>query len=216
MGFTELLLRNESREPVRRDLERVQVEADRAAKIVRNLLAFARRSALERSLVDLSEVVRSTVALKAFDFQAAHIEIQEDYGRDLPLVVASREEIRQVVLNLVSNAEHAIRSAGRPGVIRVRTGSLDDRACIEVSDDGPGVPAAMTGRIFEPFFTTKTVGQGTGLGLSISLGIAEAHGGSLTLSTSDRGAAFLLLLPLAPEMSQPATAVLAATAAGGR
>jgi len=216
MGFTELLLRNESREPVRRDLERVQVEADRAAKIVRNLLAFARRSALERSLVDLSEVVRSTVALKAFDFQAAHIEIQEDYGSDLPLVIASREEIRQVVLNLVSNAEHAIRSAGRPGVIRVRTGSLEDGACIEVSDDGPGVPAAMTGRIFEPFFTTKTVGQGTGLGLSISLGIAEAHGGSLTLSTSDRGAAFVLRLPLAPEMSQPATAALAATAAGGR
>ena len=215
IGFTELLLRAESRLPVRRDLERVQVEADRAAKIVRNLLVFARRSALERSLVDLSEVVRSTIALKAFDFQAANIEIQETYSPDLPLVVASREEIRQVVLNLISNAEHAIRSAGRPGAIAVRTGSSDGTAFAEVSDDGPGVLPAMAGRIFEPFFTTKTVGEGTGLGLSISLGIAEAHGGSLTLATGGRGASFVLRLPVS-ETTQHATAAFAAAAAGGR
>src|SRR6185436_20229856 len=99
------------------------------------------------------------------------------YAADLPLVVASREEIRQVVLNLISNAEHAIRSAGRSGAITVRTGWSEGTAFAEVSDDGPGVPPAMAGRIFEPFFTTKGVGQGTGLGLSISLGIAKAHGG---------------------------------------
>ena len=202
MGFTELLLRGESRPEVRRDLERVQLDADRAAKIVRNLLAFVRRSALERSLVDLSEIVRSTVALKAFDFQAAGIEVREDYG-EVPLVVASREELRQVVLNLVSNAEHAIRAAAIPGVITLKAGTSGTSAFIEVSDNGPGVPVAMAGRIFEPFFTTKTVGQGTGLGLSISLGIVEAHGGTLTLEPSEKGATFRLKLPASSEAKLP-------------
>jgi PAS domain S-box-containing protein len=204
MGFTELLLRNERREEVRRDLERVQLDADRAAKIVRNLLAFVRRSALERSLVDLSELVRSTVALKAFDFQAAHIELQEDYENELPLVVASREEIRQVILNLISNAEHAVRGVEHAGVIRLKTRSEGGFSFVEVSDNGPGIPPDMTGRVFEPFFTTKVVGQGTGLGLSISLGIAEAHGGALTLVHADGpGASFVLKLPIASEPQRP-------------
>jgi two-component system NtrC family sensor kinase len=188
---------------VRRDLERVQLDADRAAKIVRNLLAFVRRSALERSLVDLSELVRSTVALKAFDFQAASIELREEYETELPLVVASREEIRQVILNLISNAEHALRGVDHPGVIRLKTRSEGGFAFVEVSDNGPGIPSDMTGRVFEPFFTTKVVGQGTGLGLSISLGIAEAHGGGLTLLNVDSGASFVLKLPIASEPQLP-------------
>ena len=203
MGFTELLLRGETRPEARRDLERVQRDADRAAKIVRNLLAFVRRSALERSLVDLSEVVRSTVALKAFDFQASGVDVREHYDPELPLVVASREELRQVVLNLVSNAEHAVKGTATP-VITVRTGTSAGSAFIEVSDNGTGVPAAMAGRIFEPFYTTKAVGQGTGLGLSISLGIAEAHGGTLTLLPSESGAKFRLQLPTASESMLPA------------
>jgi signal transduction histidine kinase len=175
-----------------------------------------RRSALERSLVDLSEVARSTIALKAFDFQSAQITLREDYPAAMPLVVASREEIRQVVLNLVSNAEHAIRSTAKGGTISVRTGSESGSAFVEVRDSGPGVPAALTGRIFEPFFTTKTVGQGTGLGLSISLGIAEAHGGSLTLQTTTSGPCFVLQLPLASDTTECSTAALAGAGAGGR
>ncbi|HKT81561.1 MAG TPA: ATP-binding protein [Vicinamibacterales bacterium] len=214
MGFTELLLRREERAEVRRDLERVQHDADRAAKIVRNLLSFVRRSALERSLVDLNAVARSTVALKAFDLQTGQIELVEDYDEDLPFVSASREEMGQIILNLVSNAEQALKSARRPGVITVRTGVADDSVFIEVSDDGPGIPPDLAGRIFEPFFTTKAVGQGTGLGLSISLGIAEAHGGTLTLAAPQpgRGATLRLTLPLAARhtASSPALADLRA------
>jgi C4-dicarboxylate-specific signal transduction histidine kinase len=179
------------------------MDADRAAKIVRNLLAFVRRSALERSLVDLSELVRSTVTLKTFDFQGSKIELQEDYETELPLVVASREEIRQVILNLISNAEHAVKAVERPGIIRLKTLSEEGFAVVKVSDNGPGIPSEMAGRVFEPFFTTKVVGHGTGLGLSISLGIAEAHGGALTLLDTDRGASFVLKLPIASEPKRP-------------
>jgi PAS domain S-box-containing protein len=198
IGFTELMMRGEARPDVRRDLERVRSESERAAKIVRNLLAFVRRSTLERSLVDLNEIVRSTLALKTFDFEGAGLDVRADYAPDLPLVMASREEIQQVVLNLILNAEQATRETAPTGAIRVRTGSDPGFAWIEVADTGPGVPTELTGRIFEPFFTTKTVGQGTGLGLSISLGITEAHGGSLALVPSSCGATFVLKLPVAP------------------
>jgi signal transduction histidine kinase len=103
--------------------------------------------------------------------------------------------VQQVMLNLLLNAEYALRMAHRDGVITIRTGCDGDAAFVEVEDDGPGIPADAAGRIFEPFFTTKPVGDGTGLGLSVSLGIAEAHGGTLALLPSPCGARFRLTLP---------------------
>jgi two-component system NtrC family sensor kinase len=214
MGFTELLLRAEERPEVRHDLERVQVDADRAAKIVRNLLAFVRRSVLEKSMIDLSEIVRSTIAVRAFEVQATGICLREEYAADLPMILGSREEIRQVILNLVSNAEHALRGVDGPGLIRVRTGHAGSIVFAEVADNGPGVAPDLAGRIFEPFFTTKDIGQGTGLGLSIGMGLANAHGGSLTLVKTDRGACFRLELPLA-DTTQCSRDALAGVGAGG-
>jgi two-component system sensor histidine kinase HupT/HoxJ len=98
--------------------------------------------------------------------------------------LANREEIQQIVLNLVLNSEQAFEAAGHGTRIRIRSFTDGDRHVIEVSDDGPGIGPDIRGRIFEPFFTTKDVGQGTGLGLSISHGIAAAHGGSLELCQS--------------------------------
>jgi CheY-like chemotaxis protein len=94
-------------------------------------------------------------------------------------VLVNREEIQQVVLNLVMNAEHAI--GDRPGTITIRTNAGENAHFLQVTDDGPGVGPELRGRVFEPFFTTKEVGEGTGLGLSIALGIANAHGGALSL-----------------------------------
>jgi PAS domain S-box-containing protein len=211
IGFTELMLAAESRDETRHDLERVRSESERAAKIVRNLLSFVRRSALERSVVDLNEIVRATLALKTFDLEGANIQVRAEYARDLPRVVANREEIQQVVLNLLLNAEQALRESNKPGAVRIQTKAVGRFSCVEVADTGPGVPPALAGRIFEPFFTTKAVGQGTGLGLSISLGITEGHGGTLTLEPSDGGASFLLKLPAAAAVAQrPAAAALSA------
>jgi two-component system, NtrC family, sensor kinase len=196
MGFTELLLEAEQRPEVRTELELIRTHASRVAWIVHSLLLFARRDTLERSIADLNEIVRSTLALRSFDFHADQISVRQDCGDDLPMIVVNHGQIQQIVLNLVLNAEHAIRGTRRPGTIGVRTGQAADSVFVDVSDDGPGVPGTAAGRIFEPFFTTKPVGQGTGLGLSVSLGIAQAHGGSLALVPSERGACFRLTLPV--------------------
>jgi signal transduction histidine kinase len=123
------------------------------------------------------------------------LHLYEDYGEELPSVVVNPEEIQQVILNLILNAEQAMRTAHRGGTLTVTTKCVDAMVMIEIQDDGPGVPAALAGRVFEPFFSTKEVGEGTGLGLSIAMGIAEAHAGTLTLVPTDRGACFRLALP---------------------
>ena len=202
IGFTELLLGSEAEGQTRRDLEQIHADANRVAKIVHHLLAFARRSTLDRAVGDMNEIVRATMVLRAFELRTAGIELREQLSPDVPVVVINREEIQQILLNLLLNAEHAVKSMARRGTIIVRTGVGADGDCVfvEVSDNGPGVPPALTGRVFEPFFTTKGVGQGTGLGLSVSLGIAEAHGGTLTLVPQDQGACFRLTLPAESQM----------------
>jgi two-component system, NtrC family, sensor kinase len=209
MGYTELLIGAEERPDVRADLEQIRTDAERAARIVHNLLLFARRETLERSVTDLNEIVRATLALRTFDLRASEIEVRIDYCADLPLIVASREQIQQIVLNLVLNAQHAMHGMGQRGTLSVRTGRTDDAAFVEVSDDGPGVPAEVAGRVFEPFFTTKEIGHGTGLGLSVSLGIAQAHGGSLEIMPVEHGACFRLTLPSATAMHMDLAALSA-------
>ena len=197
VGFAELLIDGESRPDVRGDLEQIHAEANRAAKIVRNLLAFVRRSSPERGPVDLNELVRSAVALRAYEFGVANIQLEQEYAEGVPPVLANREEIQQVLLNLLLNAEHAMKSSQSSGRLRIRTSVSQARVSVEVHDSGPGIPAAVAGRIFEPFFSTKEVGEGTGLGLSIALGIVEAHGGTLVLADAGQGACFRMTLPSA-------------------
>ena len=204
VGFTELVLAGERRPETRQDLERVLAEANRAARIVRNLLAFVRRSSSERKPAGLNQLVAGAVALRSYELGVANIDVRADYGSDLPAVRVDKEEIQQVLLNLLLNAEHALKTAGTGrGELRVRTFIHEDGVAVEVHDTGPGVPPSVAGRIFEPFFSTKEVGQGTGLGLSIALGIVEAHGGSLMLASETQGACFRLTLPAADAQPAP-------------
>jgi two-component system NtrC family sensor kinase len=195
LGFTELLIDAEERPELRRDLEQVRSEAIRAGKIVRNLLAFVRRSSSERTIASVNDIVKTTISLRAYEFGSANIRLFESYGEGLPCVVVNPEEIQQVILNLILNAEQAMRASHRGGTLTVTTKCVNAMVTIEIQDDGPGVPAALAGRVFEPFFSTKEVGEGTGLGLSIAMGIAEAHGGTLTLVPTEKGACFRLALP---------------------
>jgi C4-dicarboxylate-specific signal transduction histidine kinase len=197
MGNLELMISSEDRLETRADLEEIRVAGERAAKIVRNLLTFARRSARDRSVEDLNEIVRATLAWRATDLRAGEIALDQQYAAELPLIIVNREQIQQVILNLILNAEHAMRSIGTHAVLHVRTGVADESVFVEIADEGPGIPRDASARIFEPFFTTKLVGEGTGLGLSVSLGIAEAHGGSLALMAGQGGARFALTLPVA-------------------
>jgi nitrogen-specific signal transduction histidine kinase/ActR/RegA family two-component response regulator len=212
VGFTELLMAVERREEARADLQQIRSEAHRAAKIIRNLLAFVRRSGGERALVAIDDLVRTTVALRKYELATANIDLHEDYGGGAAAVLVNREEIQQVVLNLLLNAEQALLSAGGNGQLWVRTAIDGSAVVVDVRDNGPGVPAALAGRVFEPFFSTKPVGQGTGLGLSIALGIAEAHRGGLRLVPTEAGAEFQLTLPIA---SKELTALAPEAGAGG-
>src|SRR5262249_40286725 len=148
MGFTELLIDSERRPEVREDLLQIRTDAGRAAKIVHSLLLFARRETLERSVADLNEIVRSTVALRAFDYCTRQLALRQDLSSEVPLIVANRAQIQQVLVNLLLNAEQAVRASSLPGTVIVRTGCLNGAAFVDVSDSGPGVPADAAGKVF--------------------------------------------------------------------
>jgi two-component system NtrC family sensor kinase len=201
IGCTELMIEEQRAAGHHPDLEIVRQEATRAGQIVRNLLAFVRRSTPDRSATDLNQIARATANLREHQLALRNISLKLDLHSGVLPVLVNREEIQQVVLNLVLNAEHAIGDV--PGSITIGTSATGHATqVLQVADDGPGISAELRGRVFEPFFTTKEVGAGTGLGLSIALGIAKAHGGVLELCPSGsaaadirRGACFQLTLP---------------------
>ncbi|HWA15193.1 MAG TPA: PAS domain S-box protein [Gemmatimonadales bacterium] len=192
-----LLLERGAGDEIDRALETIRGEAMRAARIVTDLLTFARLRPLERRDVNLNQVVRDTFA--ATPGLAAH-NVVWTLGLDptLPSVSADPDQIRQVVTNLLVNASQAVMDLDRKEGL-VRTWSTDDWVGFEVLDSGAGIPAQVLTRIFEPFFTTKTQGQGTGLGLSISHGIIRAHGGEIRgENRPEGGARFTFQLPRDP------------------
>ena len=179
------------------DLRRIAEESERAAKIVRNLLAFARRQAAERAPQDVADLFSRVMALRSYELRLNGIELVTDFQAPLPQVVADGSQLQQALLNLVLNAEQAMR--GRP-TKRLEVGArFDDTAgAVElfVKDSGHGIDRANLSRIFDPFFTTRDVGEGTGLGLSICYGIVRDHGGQITVeSVVNSGTTFSILLP---------------------
>ncbi len=197
MAFAQLLLASPvplAPEP-RQAVDTIYREAKRAAKIVSNLLTFARQQPAERGAADLNEIVTDTLELRRYAIRSAGISVTLDLGEDLPATWADPLQLQQVVLNLVSNAEHALKDVDAPH-IRIRTWMEGATIFISVADNGPGVAREQVDRIFNPFFTTKPVGEGTGLGLSISDGIVREHGGRIRVdSPPGEGATFLVELP---------------------
>ena len=179
-------------------LEIIQQEARRAAKIVSNLLTFARQHQPERTLTDLNQVVLDTLELRRYTLRMHQIELEVDLDHSLPLTWADPFQLQQVCLNLVTNAEYALIEHQGERRLRVSTSRRDgDQIMITVADSGMGIARADLDRVFNPFFTTKPVGKGTGLGLSISDGIIREHGGRIhAQSVPGAGATFTIELPL--------------------
>ena len=195
----------------------IHEQAERAGRIVRNLLTFARKGPAERVRVDLNDLIQRTVLLMSYDLTLRDIAIEKSLRGDLPAVLGDRHALQQVMLNLLTNAAHAVSEnpPERARVVRVAT-SCDDRVRVRVADSGPGIPDDVLPHLFTPFFTTKEPGRGTGLGLSISYSIVEAHGGHITVERpSEGGAVFLVDLPpalagaVAGALTVPAPAPLA-------
>jgi PAS domain S-box-containing protein len=185
---------------LRREIQTIYREADRAAKIVRNLLVFAGSRRLALRSVSLNVVLQKVLALRAPAHRAAGIEVVRHYDEKLPRVKSDPLLLHQVFLNMVMNAEHAIAATGRDGRIEIRTTApVGDRVVATVRDTGIGIPEDTLSRIFEPFYTTKEVGKGTGLGLAIAYGIVQEHGGQIVAGNhADGGAVFTVELPIAP------------------
>jgi two-component system NtrC family sensor kinase len=179
------------------DLRRIAEESERAARIVRNLLAFARRQSAARAEQDIAEVMNRVLALRAYEFRLNAIDLHTDFEPGLPAVLGDGGQLQQALLNLLLNAEQAMRS--RP-VRRIDVGArrVPKAGAIElfISDTGHGIADENVRRIFDPFFTTREVGEGTGLGLSICYGIVRDHGGTISVeSRVEQGTTFRLLLP---------------------
>jgi PAS domain S-box-containing protein len=182
----------------RKGFETILGEADRAARIVRNLLTFARKRHTTRTMVDMNQVVRETLALRAYEQRVTNINVIDALASGIPHVFADPHQIQQVLLNLVINAEQAMLAAHGRGTLVVRTwqDEAGESVSLEVNDDGPGVPEEVRKKIFDPFFTTKEVGKGTGLGLTVAYAIVEEHGGRLWLeSLPGQGASFFIQVP---------------------
>ena len=200
-GLSEFLLeQTEISKKDRGHLKVIHEQAERAGRIVRNLLTFARKGPAERTAVDLNDVTQRTLQLMEYDLKLKDIAVQRDLRAALPDVLGDRHSLQQVVLNLLTNAAQAVaeNGKGRPRVITVSTW-FDDHVHLRVADTGPGINDVVAQNVFTPFFTTKEPGHGTGLGLSITYSIVEHHGGRITVERpSTGGAAFRVDLPPVP------------------
>ncbi len=198
LGYTGLSLEwlGDSHPKVSKKLETVLGEAQRATRIVQNLLSFARARKSERQLTQINEIIENIVTLRRYDLRSNRIELITELDPDLPKTMVDPDQIQQVLLNLVNNSAQAMKDSG---LRQITMGSSSDDKSIDfwVKDTGCGIPAGVTPRIFEPFFTTKGDDLGNGLGLSISSGIIKEHGGEILLESEEgKGTTMTIRLPI--------------------
>ena len=175
----------------------VAEEASRAARIVQNLLLFARQYKPERRPCSLVDQARRVLDLKAYQLKQDDIRVVTEFAQS-PYVLGDENQLQQVLLNLLQNAHYVMARHPGPRVLTVTTWSNGAAVCLEMRDTGPGIAAEIMPRIFDPFFTTKPPGEGSGLGLSVSYGIVTELGGTLRAENRpEGGAAFILELPSA-------------------
>jgi signal transduction histidine kinase len=206
LGLVQLTFRSmPDTDPTKATLATIEKETKRCRTIIDNLLRFARPEKVNREPVALATIVADTVALTRHSLSMHGIELRVDVPETLPVIHASGNQIQQVLLNLILNAEQAMDGRGR-GLVTITAGSaIDDFVEVRITDDGPGIPKQVVDRIFEPFFTTKPAGKGTGLGLSVSFGIVRDHGGTIRVkSEPGRGATFVVRLPVRPSVEEAA------------
>lgn len=176
-GLSELLQIDDWPQQVSEDARKIQEASERAAKVVSNLLSFARKSEPMKMYADVNLVVARALELKEHDLKMADIQLETAYSNANLQTMLDQPQIMQVLLNLLTNAEQSLKSQPGPKEITIATRLARDMVCIGVSDNGPGISSEQINSVFDPFFTTKEIGAGTGLGLSICYGIIRDHQG---------------------------------------
>ncbi|MFQ5670840.1 MAG: ATP-binding protein [Acidobacteriota bacterium] len=220
VGFSQLLLRNASDAGTRRRLEILVGESQRARRIVQNLLEVVRVQPAEQRLVDVNQLISSILDLFSYQLRLDAVEVDFCPEPRLAPVRGDRHGLQQVLVNLLTNAQHALRRASGARSLRIATDGAGGRVRIQMADTGCGIPPAYLERIFDSFFTTKEPGIGTGLGLSLAAKTVKEHGGSITArSRPGRGAVFTIDLPAASavrERPERAASVASLGAGDGR
>jgi PAS domain S-box-containing protein len=197
LGMSDLLKEGEKDDGRNRQLSILQQQARRATEIVQNLMYFSRPPAPGKSQVDLNELVERTWHLHAYSLRKNNITVDFLKEQNLPQVMGDPHQLMQVFLNLILNAEQAIREARDKGTLRIRLSKADRSVFVTFQDDGPGIAPDILPNIFDPFYTTKRPGRGTGLGLSICKAVLKEHNGNIEASSAPGGgAAFTVTLPM--------------------
>jgi len=198
LGVSELLQDTETNETSRKQLGMLQQQARRAAEIVQNLTYFSRPPAPGKSRINLVEIVERTLNLHAYSLRKNNITVDFLKETGMPYALGDPHQLMQVFLNLIVNAEQAIREARDRGTLRIRLGKGPGTVWVSFQDDGAGIPKENLPSIFDPFYTTKRPGRGTGLGLSICKSVMKEHNGTVEAANApDGGAVFTVTLPLA-------------------
>jgi len=204
MGYSELLCEENLSADIYKKLENINKEAIQCRRIVQNLLTFARKRTPERELVNINESMKETIEFKSYDLRTSGVEIETIYEARSLITKADAYQIKQVFLNIINNAQHALveKEDTTAKRIKVITKSKDGNIVINIEDNGCGISKANLKKIFSPFFTTKEPGKGTGLGLSVCYGIVKEHGGNITVkSTMGKGTVFTISFPESAENS---------------
>jgi PAS domain S-box-containing protein len=201
LGRAEYLLQRTADEGMKKGLTTIVTQIERITKVMNQLLAFARRKTPERRPVDLGEIVDDALEMFQERIAQSRITVDKAIEANMPSAHADRDQLIQVLINLVMNSLHAMPEGGRLRLSLAREGR---HVCLEVSDTGHGMPEEIRSKVFEPFFTTKDFGKGTGLGLTVVKGIIEEHGGTIAVESAvDKGTTFWIRLPL--DIAQIAT-----------
>jgi PAS domain S-box-containing protein len=203
IGQTEMLVEDAEGTPFAERARKIATAAERCAKIVQSFLAMARQQAPQMGVIDVNELISSALELTDYSLRTAGISVRMTLASNLPPVEGDRDQLHQVITNLIVNSQQAmVRGERFDKILRIQTAVMQSGSVrIDVLDTGPGVPVELQSRIFDPFFTTKPEGAGTGIGLAFSRGIVEAHGGRLMLQPTAQGAHFRIELPASPQRS---------------
>jgi PAS domain S-box-containing protein len=198
LGVSDLLQDSQTTDSARKQVAILQQQARRAAEIVHNLTYFATPPTPGKTRVNLGDIVERTLNLHSYSLRKNNITVDFIREPGLPYVQGDPHQLMQIFLNLILNAEQAIREAREKGTLRIRLGTAGQSVWASFLDDGPGIPAAILASIFDPFYTTKRPGRGTGLGLSICKSVMKEHNGTVEAANAPGGGAvFTVTLPAA-------------------
>lgn len=200
LGYAELMLSEDLPPALKEEVQIIADGSKRVAEIVRRLLTFARQTKPLKTSVSVPELIDNTLELRNYVLRTSGIEVITRYQPDLPWIVADAGQLQQVFLNLIVNAEHAIKKTGHQGRLTISAEKTGNFLRIVFEDNGTGIESDVLPKLFQPFFTTKAPGEGTGLGLSLSRSIIVEHGGTIEVASEPgHGATFSIELPMNSE-----------------